>query len=233
MRRLRLAAFAAGLVLLPLSVTAAYAGTAAEQPGTLAAPTAEQLLAKVTGCTQISAGTFATDSGRPPSVPVCGTPGSRTAPVWWHADMDIDCDGVRTAHCNEQTDPWYQDETALSTSQGRPFQADLTRYFVIPQHSAAASNFQNAGIRLGDVAAIIYNNRLIYAVLADTGPTDIIGEASYAAARALGIDPNPATGGTGAGATYIVFPGARPSPVESHDAIDAKGIVAATAFAGS
>jgi hypothetical protein len=49
------------------------------------------------------------------------------------------------------------------------------------------------------VAAIIYNNKVVYAVFADERPNNIIGEASYATARALGIDSNPETGGVDSG----------------------------------
>ncbi len=42
-------------------------------------------------------------------------------------------------------------------------------------------------------------------MVGDTGPDEIIGEASYATAKALGIDPDPETGGTDSGVTYIVF----------------------------
>jgi glycosyl hydrolase group 75 (putative chitosanase) len=40
------------------------------------------------------------------------------------------------------------------------------------------------------------------------GPKAIIGEASYAMAKNLGIDPDPSTGGTDSGVTYIAFTGA-------------------------
>ena len=39
----------------------------------------------------------------------------------------------------------------------------------------------------------------------DTGPENIIGEASYAIAKTLGINPDPAVGGADSGVTYIVF----------------------------
>ncbi len=46
----------------------------------------------------------------------------------------------------------------------------------------------------------------------------IIGEASYAMASSLGIDPNPASGGVDTGVTYIVFTGqgAVVIPIEDH-----------------
>jgi hypothetical protein len=94
-------------------------------------------------------------------------------------------------------------------------------------------NYQSAGIKPGNVGAVIYNNKVVYAVFADEGPDDIIGEASYATAQALGIDPNPATGGTAGPATFIVFTGTVPSPVENNSVIDQVGAAAAAAFVGS
>jgi hypothetical protein len=150
-------------------------------------------------------------------VPVCGANGA----VWWRADMDIDCDGVTTAECNDDTDPTYQDETSLQTSTGEQFNAATMPYVVIPNVSSRWS-YASSGIELGAVVAVIYNGRVEYGVFADTGPAEIIGEASYAMARALGIDPNPLpgiiTGGADAGVTYLVFKGSRVTPVESHSA---------------
>jgi len=230
-RRISKAALIAVVIAaLPLSITPAHAATRTAAPAAAVAPTAAQLLAKVAGCTQISSGKFRTDEESAATIPVCGTKGSKTAPAWWKADMDIDCDGVRTSKCNENTDCCYQNDTTLHQSNGKPMQADSTRFFVIPQNSASAWHFQDAGIRLGDVAAVIYNNKVVYAVFADTGPTAIIGEASYATAQALGINPDPSNGGVDSGVTYIVFPGTRPSPVESNTAIQAKGEAAAAAF---
>ena len=68
------------------------------------------------------------------------------------------------------------------------------------------------------MVAVIYNNKVEYAVVGDTGPTQIIGEASYATAKALGIDPDPETGGTDSGVTYILFKNSQVSPIESHGA---------------
>jgi hypothetical protein len=191
-------------------------------------PSAATLLSKVTTCSVVSHGKYATDDGESSTVNIC----KQGSAFFWKADMDIDCDGVRTSNCNEDTDPWYQDETSFETSKGKPFQSDSTHYFVIPLPSSRFDYTSN-GIKPGSVAAIIYNNKVVYAVFADEGPSNIIGEASYATAKALGIDPDPATGGVDSGVTYIVFPGAGPSPVESNSAIDSKGISAANAFVNS
>ncbi|NEB74854.1 hypothetical protein G3I40_06345, partial [Streptomyces sp. SID14478] len=50
------------------------------------------------------------------------------------------------------------------------------------------------------------------------------------AARALGIDPHPVRGGAGHEVTYILFPGARARPLESHRSAVAAGEAAARKF---
>jgi len=179
---------------------------------TAAGPTAAQLLAKVQGCNQVSNGTYKTDSETAPSIAVCDKSGA----VFWKADMDIDCDGQTTARCNHDTDPWYYNDTAFHQSDDQPLIADQLPYVVIPGPSSIW-NYQNFQIQGGAVVAVIYNNQVVYAVFGDTGPQDMIGEASYATAQALGINPDPANGGTDSGVTYIVFKNSNVSPIESHD----------------
>jgi hypothetical protein len=86
---------------------------------------------------------------------------------------------------------------------------------VIPSPSSRF-DYRNHNIQGGAVVAVIFNNRVEYTAFGDTGPTNIIGEASHAAARDLGIDPDPATGGTDGPVWFLVFPGSRVTPIESH-----------------
>ncbi|MFF3466878.1 glycoside hydrolase family 75 protein [Streptomyces sp. NPDC002619] len=202
------ALLAAGV--LPATASGAQTAPTSTQEGTVSAA---DLLAKVTSCQQISNGKYRTDEETSAKIPVCGKNGA----VFWKADMDIDCDGQRTSNCSEDTDPWYQDDTAFHQSDGKPLRADTLPYVVVPS-SSSIWNYANAGIKGGGVVAVIYNNKVEYAVVGDTGPTQIIGEASYATANALGIDPDPETGGTDSGVTYILFKSSKVSPIESHSA---------------
>jgi predicted transcriptional regulator len=77
---------------------------------------------------------------------------------------------------------------------------------------------------------VIFNSRVVYAVIGDTGPTAIIGEASYATARDLGIDPDPSTGGTDGPVTYICFKNSRVSPIESNSQATSTGQGLANTF---
>lgn len=175
-------------------------------------PTAQELLAKVTGCTQISNGTYKTDSEAGRTIPVCDKNGA----VFWKGDMDIDCDGQRTAQCNENTDCCFLPDTAFHQSDGRPLNAAVLPFVVVPSPSGTW-DYRNFGISGGGSVAIIYNNQVLYAVVGDTGPTDIIGEASYAAAQRLGINPDPRNGGTDSGVTYIFFKNSRVNPIENQN----------------
>jgi hypothetical protein len=179
-------------------------------------PTAAELLAKVTGCNQISHGTYKTDSDSgSATVPVCG----KTGAVFWKSDMDIDCDGQRTTQCNENTDCCFQNDTAFHQSDGKPLNSAALPYLVVPS-SSGIWNYASAGVHGASVAAVIYHGKVTYAVVGDTGPTGIIGEGSYALAVSLGIDPDPSTGGVDSGVTFIVFTGTSSivSPIENHAA---------------
>ncbi|MFJ2112654.1 MULTISPECIES: glycoside hydrolase family 75 protein [unclassified Streptomyces] len=174
---------------------------------------AAALLARAGDCVQVSQGLYRTRDSTPATVPVCDAKGA----VFWKADMDIDCDGQITEHCNLGTDPYFQDTTAYTQSDGRPLNAETLPYIVVPT-PGWIWNYRSSGIRGGSVAAVIHANKVQYAVVGDTGPSGIIGEASYATARALGITADPSGGGVPSGVTYIVFKDSRVSPLEDHDA---------------
>jgi hypothetical protein len=208
---------AAALTLAACAVTAVGLGSAAapaqQARPAAAAPTAAALRAATRSCRQVSHGRFRTDEGTPRRIPICGAPGA----VYFRADMDIDCDGVRTDHCNETTDPSYLDDTSLHTSGDQPMNSDTMPYVVVPRPSPRF-DYRRHGIELGAVVAVVRGSTVTYAVFADTGPAPIIGEASAATARSAGVDPDPATGGADAGVTYIVFKHSRVDPVESQPA---------------
>nr|WP_203614559.1 glycoside hydrolase family 75 protein [Streptomyces sp. SID13726] len=179
---------------------------------------AADLLARAKECDPVSRGRYRTDDGTPASIPVCGT---RDA-VFWKADMDIDCDGRPGRKCNGRTDPLFSDATAYQQSDGRHLSAEGLPYIVVPTPSRIW-DYREHGVRGGAVAAVVYQDRVQYAVVGDVGPRDIIGEASYAAAEALGIRPDPRGGGTPSGVTYIVFKDSQVKPIEDHDAAVATG----------
>ena len=75
-----------------------------------------------------------------------------------------------------ESDPDFQDGTAFQNSAGQALTASVTPYVVIPNDFSAPGLDPNGG---GNVVAVIYKDRLLYAVWGDTGPPTIIGEALY------------------------------------------------------
>ncbi|GAA3044128.1 glycoside hydrolase family 75 protein [Streptomyces glomeratus] len=172
---------------------------------------AADLLAKARDCLRISHGRYRSDRGAPADISVCGARGA----VFWTADMDIDCDGRPGIRCNSRTDPYFSPATTYRQSDGRYPSAETLPYLVVPGASSIWDH-RAYGIGGGSVAAVVHGSRIVYTVVADTGPKDVIGEASYATARALGINADPRTGGTDGPVTYIVFRGSRAVPLENH-----------------
>jgi Ricin-type beta-trefoil lectin domain/Fungal chitosanase of glycosyl hydrolase group 75 len=212
-----------GCALLALSFLMSGSAQATVEAG----PSASQLLAKTQSCQQISNGKYSYDEGGAATVPVCQANGA----VFFKADMDVDCDGVRTTQCNENTDCCFYPDTAFHTSADQPLNAAQLPYIVLPQPTSTW-DYRNYGIDGGSVVAVIYNNQVSYAVVGDTGPTSIIGEASYATAVSLGINPDPKNGGTEGPVTYIVFPNTHVNPIENHASAVSLGEQVATQFAG-
>ncbi|MFD5160701.1 glycoside hydrolase family 75 protein [Streptomyces hawaiiensis] len=219
---LTLAAASAAL-LAPTTPPAASPQPAVGRESTVSAA---ELLAKVRDCTRVSRGRYRSDNGAPANIPVCGT---RDA-VFWKADMDIDCDGRPGPRCNRRTDPYFAPSTAYAQSDGRPLSAEQLPFIVVPAPSGLW-DYRDHGIGGGSVVAVVYRDRVRYAVVGDTGPQGIIGEASYAAAKALGIRADPHGGGVPSGVTYIVFKNTKVSPIEDHAAAVTEGERAARRFA--
>ncbi|MEO7113716.1 MAG: glycoside hydrolase family 75 protein [Polyangiaceae bacterium] len=172
------------------------------------------LLALTSSCNQISDGLFALNAGDTPTVPICGLKNA----VFWKADMDIDCDGKQTTQCNSAADPDYQNSTAAVDSMGNALDAANLPYVVVPGKSTRFDSAA-AGLAHGSVILVLYNHQIEYAVFGDVGPSADIGEASYATAVGLGINPNPKTGGEDAAdVLYVAFTGttAVASPIENH-----------------
>jgi hypothetical protein len=131
--------------------------------------------------------------------------------IYIKADMDTDADGSPRA---TQIDPKYgQLPTSLRRSKGwrgasEYVNAETIPYFVLPGNFASVSNI---GCRLGDLALIRWQGHEIFAIYADEGPTNKIGEGSIKLVEALGENPWNASkteiiSGIEFGVEYLVFP---------------------------
>jgi hypothetical protein len=211
---------ASAALLAPTTLPAAEPPRPRQEPPARSAGAvrASDLLARARGCERVSRGRYRPDAGAPATIPVCALPGA----VYWKADMDIDCDGRPTRRCNRRTDPYFSPAAAHAQSDGRRLNAERLPYIVLPAPSRIW-NHRARGLGGGSVAAVVYRGRVQYAVVGDYGPRDIIGEASYATARRLGIPADPHHGGVRSGVTYIVFEDSRISRIEDHAAAVAQG----------
>ncbi|MEU9644722.1 glycoside hydrolase family 75 protein [Streptomyces sp. NPDC048188] len=187
---------------------------------------AADLLARVRDCDPVSPGRYRNDAGAPADIPVCGT---RDA-VYWKADLDVDCDGRPGDRCNSHTDAQFSPSTAYTESDGRPLDAEHLPYVVVPGPSDIWDHRED-DVRGGSLAALVHGDRVRYAVVGDVGPRDLIGEASYAAARSLDIPADPEGGGVASDVTYIVFKGSEAEPIEDTAAARKAGERLARKFA--
>jgi len=92
-------------------------------------------------------------------------------------------------------------------------------YFVLPGN--LKSRLGSTRLSLGDVAAVIYNGKMEFAVYADNGPTSKIGEGSVKSVQSLGFNPyrnGRICCGITSGVTMVVFPGSKGSYSSPYDA---------------
>ena len=97
--------------------------------------------------------------------------------IFYEAALALDTDGSRYY----KQDPTGQKITSITNPDDSPVDADTVPYFVMP-----CKGFQRKlGVRLGDIAAVIWQDKVEFAVFADCGP-DALGEGSIALHRSLG-----------------------------------------------
>lgn len=167
---------------------------------------ADAIRAKATGGTSVS-GEYRQGSTGPVRVY------SKDGALYWTSGMSIDCDGQPGSACNINTDPYFQASTAFVQTDGKALKAEELPFVVVPL-SSTIWNYRDSGVKGGDLVVMAYKDKYVFGVVGDLGPSNRIGEASYAAAEALGINPNPRSGGVGSGVTYVVFPGTRVNPIQ-------------------
>lgn len=130
--------------------------------------------------------------------------------LYFDSRLELDTDGWPGG--SGRGDRHYQAATSYRLADGTPIDANTVPYFVLPQPVDWARGF---GIWLGDVAAVLFNGRLAFAVFADFGGTDTIGEGSIELLRQLGEErldgERIINRGTSRGAVTIIFPGSRPA----------------------
>jgi hypothetical protein len=126
-----------------------------------------------------------------------------------------------------------EDQSQPVKSPARYVDSGKVPYVVLPPQVMAPKT--SGGAKLGDFAAVVNTGtgKVVYAIVADRGPKDKIGEGSIALADGLGIASNPKKGGTSNGVAYVIFPGSGNRKPRSVDEINKEGERLLEAFGGS
>ena len=107
------------------------------------------------------------------------------AAIFWSSKLAIDADGPAAGPgrpSGSRLDPGSgQDDTSLHFSNGRGFPSETIPYIVLPGGSFRAKT----GLSLGDVATVIFRDKITAAICGDMGPTRKIGEGSIRLHEAL------------------------------------------------
>lgn len=141
--------------------------------------------------------------------------------VLYQSELQLDTDGWSGG---KQGDDTWQADTSLRYTDGSSVNADEVPYFVLP-----GGWYAKFGIKLGDLAAVVYKGKLAFAVFADTGPKTKLGEGSLELLRELGeerLRPNGQVIDAGMGDSSrgdyiitIVFPGSGASSYQNQGAL--------------
>jgi hypothetical protein len=102
--------------------------------------------------------------------------------IFFDAKLDIDNDGSPYSKLRRHSD---QPGTSLRYGDlpGRPsLNADAVPYIVLP----LGGFISGLGLHIGDLAAVIYKDRIVYAIVGDEGPKCKIGEGSIQLHQLLG-----------------------------------------------
>lgn len=112
--------------------------------------------------------------------------------LYCETSMQTDADGSPRA---PEIDVYGQYETSFrflgQRGQAKFPDAEKVNYFVLPDPRNPRSKrfYHQLGIKLGDVAAIIYDGKVSFAFFADVGPVSKIGEGSIHLVESLGHNP--------------------------------------------
>lgn len=109
--------------------------------------------------------------------------------VFWSSKMAIDADGPSAAPGRppgSQLDPGPgQDKTSYKPYDQLGLPSETVPYIVLPQLAPHSSSTFDPAVALGDVAIVIFKDKITAAVCGDIGPFNKIGEASIAVHQSL------------------------------------------------
>jgi Fungal chitosanase of glycosyl hydrolase group 75 len=109
--------------------------------------------------------------------------------VFWSSKMAIDADGPSAGPGRppgSQLDPGPgQDKTSYKPYDQLGLPSETVPYIVLPQLAPHSSSTFDPAVALGDVAIVIFKDKITAAVCGDIGPFNKIGEASIAVHQSL------------------------------------------------
>jgi hypothetical protein len=124
--------------------------------------------------------------------------GAVRGPVFWSSKMAIDADGPAAGpgrRTGRQLDPDGQDETSLRVAGGSSLPAETVAYIVLPQLAPHSNKTFDPAVGIGDMAVVIFKDRMTAAVCGDLGPFNKLGEASIRVHELLRpATPDPCSG---------------------------------------
>jgi len=102
-------------------------------------------------------------------------------PLIFNSALQLDTDGSDVG----LGDRTHQNQTSYRYADGSSINANKVPFFVLPQKSPWVTQL---GIKLGDLAAVVYKDKLAFAAFADFGPQTKLGEGSIELHRRLGFE---------------------------------------------
>ena len=167
--------------------------------------------------------------------------------IYIDADMDIDADGSPRARTIDPCAGCGQPSTSfifpgITSGQRRFANSETVNYVALPGNNPRAADrfFRRMGLQLGDVVVVVFRDRIEYAIFADVGPRDKIGEGSIALSQSLGNDPfitrrdgrRIIGRGIPADVIYIAFPGSTPAGLTPENVLEKTRAAGRALFAG-
>jgi len=103
-------------------------------------------------------------------------------PIFWSAKMAVDADGPPAGPGlpdGKGLDPASaRPDTSFTFADGGGLPSELIPYIVLPQSRPRSNRPFHPGLGIGDLAVVIYGNKIAPAICGDLGPYRLIGEAS-------------------------------------------------------
>jgi Fungal chitosanase of glycosyl hydrolase group 75 len=108
--------------------------------------------------------------------------GDQKGAVFWSSKMAIDADGPSAGPGRlkgRELDPSDgQNDTTFHFSDGRGLPSEAVAYIVVPEREPGSKYTFDPAVGIGDIAVVIFKDKIAAAICGDIGPSSKIGEAS-------------------------------------------------------